>query len=162
MGHQNEPLFGIQIPAHQLPSPDIQMVCGLINEQEVILPGKQYRQLQLRLLSVAQGAVGTVQHLVIQLQLVHFTLHPPVFIVRIHGFHRIYGKLPSVRHGIREIGKPYRCGNTPLIRVPPQKQVQKGGLTPSVPAGKAQTPVGINLKADILKNVFIAAVIGKG
>ena len=43
-----------------------------------------------------------------------------------------------------------------------QKQVQKGGLAPSVSAGEAQLPVGINLKADIFKNWFMTAVIGKG
>ena len=161
VGHQNKALFRTQILAHQPPAPDIQMVCRLVNEQKIVLFGKQYRKLELRLFPVAQGAVGPIKHLVVQLQFCHFPLNLPIFVVRIHGFHRVNGQDALVCHGIWKIRKLHRSGNPALIVVFSQKQIQEGGFAPAVPAGEAQTPVGIDLEADVLKNVFIAAVIGK-
>ena len=91
MGHQNEALFRTQILAHQLPAPDIQMVRRLVDEQEVVLFGKQNCKLEFCLFAVAQGAVGTVKHLIIQLQFRHFPLNLPIFVVRVHSFHRVKG-----------------------------------------------------------------------
>jgi hypothetical protein len=62
---------------------------------------------------------------------------------------------------VREIGKRHRgCDAAPIL-VLPQQQVQKGGLAPAVSAGEPQLPIGIDLKVYILKDVFIAAIIGK-
>ena len=85
-----------------------------------------------------------------------------MLIVRIHGFHRVDGKDALVRHKIREVGKLYRGGNTALIFILSKKQIQKGSLTTPVPSSESQFPVRINLETDILKNILIAAVIGKG
>ena len=53
MGYQDKSLFPTQVLAHQFPSPDIQVVRGFINEQKVILFGKENRQLEFRPFSVA-------------------------------------------------------------------------------------------------------------
>ena len=162
VGHQDEPLFRAQIPAHQLPPPDVQVVRGFINQQKVVLLGKQHRKLELCLLPIAQGVIGAVEYPVIQMQIRHFPLNFPIFIVRVHGFHRVNGKNAFVLHGIREVGKGNRGGNAALIVIFSQKQIQKGSFAPAIPADKAQTPARVNLKADILKNVFVTALIGKG
>ena len=39
---------------------------------------------------------------------------------------------------------------------------QEGGLASAVAPGKAQLPVGVDLNAQVLEYVVIAAVIGKG
>jgi hypothetical protein len=43
-----------------------------------------------------------------------------------------------------------------------QQQIQKGGLAPSVPAGEAQPPVGVDLEGDIFEDGIIAAFVGEG
>ena len=43
MGYQNEALFATEILTHQFTAPDIQVVGGLVDQQEVVLLGKQHR-----------------------------------------------------------------------------------------------------------------------
>ena len=162
MGHQNEAPLAIQVPAHQLTALNIQVVRRLVDQQEVVLLGKQHRKLQFCLFAVAERSIGTVQNLILQPQLVHLTSYTPVFVVGVHGLHSLDGELSGVCHMVGKVGKGHRSGNAAPVLVLPQKQIQKGGLAPAIAPGEAQPPVGVQLKADIFEDVFIAAVVGKG
>ena len=162
VGYQDKPPLGIQIPAHQLPPPDIQMVRRLVNQQEIVFLAEQHRQLELGPLSVAQRLIGAVKHLVIQLELPHLPGDLPVFKGWIHCLRRLQRGGAAVRHRVREIGKIHRRADASLVLELSPEQIHKGRFSPAIPAGKAQLPVCIQLKADVFKNVLVAALIGKG
>ena len=68
VGYQNKTLFPVEIPADDFPSPDIQMVGGFVNQQEIVFFQEQHRQLQFGLFAVGQGIVGPVKGFFLQLQ----------------------------------------------------------------------------------------------
>lgn len=63
VGHQDEPLFSVEIGGHHRPRAGIQMVGGLVDEQKMALVQKQRRQQDLGLLSVGEGGKGPPEHM---------------------------------------------------------------------------------------------------
>ena len=138
------------------------MVRRLVNQQKVVLPGKQHRQLKLGLLAAGQSLIGAVQKLLGQVQIIHLPGQPPAAVFRMDFLHHVHRQPAFVRYRVREVRKFHRGGNTPLIVIFSLQQVQERGFSPAVSAGEAQLPIRVNLKADMVKNGFIAAVVGKG
>ena len=161
VGNKKKSVFLIEIAAHQLPPLQIQVIRRLIDQEEIVLRGKQDRKLQFRLLAAAEGGIGAVQHRLVQPQSRHFALQAPEFIRRIHLLRGLDRQGLRTLHGKRKIGKRHACGDRPLIGKLPQKQAEKGRLPSPVASGEAQLPVRVDLKADVIKDGLIAAVIGK-
>ena len=61
MGHQDETLLFLQVGRHHGPGLGVQVVGGLVDEQEVPLVQKQGGQQHLGLLAVGQAGKGAVQ-----------------------------------------------------------------------------------------------------
>ena len=115
MGYKNKSLFAVQIPADDFPSPDIQVVGRLVDEQKVIFLGKQHRQLQFGLLPSGECIIRAVKQFLRKLQSLHLPGDFPVFVIGINPFHHVDGRLTFIRHGIWEIRKLHRSGNRPPV-----------------------------------------------
>ena len=123
MGHQNKALLGIEIFAHQLPAPDVQVVGGFVDEQKVVFLQEEDRQLQLCPFAVGKGSVRPPEDILGKLQQVHFPLQLPVLVLRINILHHRHGKLFLIGHSIGEIGEFHGSGDAALIGEFPQQQV---------------------------------------
>ena len=161
MGNQDKSFLFHQIITDQLPPLCIQVVGGLVNEQKAVFPQKQGRQQYLGPLPITQGGEGAVQHILRQLQKGEFPQQSPGLQHGIHPLQHIYRQILRILHRIGEILKFHTGVNTPLIGKFPHQQTQKRRFPAAVAPNKSKAPVGIHLKADILKNRPHASLIGK-
>ena len=137
------------------------MVGGLVDEEEISLLQKECRQQRLGLLAVGQGVERSMERRLFHLQAVKLPQELPVLGLGAYLPQDILGGGFGMFHRVGKIVKRHRGADASFIGIPPQKQHKKGGLPPAVSAHKAQLPVGVNLKADVVKDRIIAAGIGK-
>ena len=161
VGDQDEALLAVQIAAQQLPPPAVQVVGGLVDEQEAVLPQKEGGQEELGPLPVGEGGVGPPEDPLIQLQLGQLPQQPPAGQPRTAAGGDLLSALAPVLHREGEVVEGHRGADGAPVFVLAHQQPQEGGLPPAVPAHEAQPPVGVQLKARVLKQQLRAAVISK-
>ena len=161
VGHQQEPLFAAEIPAHQLPARAVEVVGGLVDEQEAVFPGKEHRQQQLGLLTPGQRGKRPVQRVLGHLQRRQFPQKPPRGHIRADARQQLHGGLRRVRHVEGEVVKAHAGVYRALIGVLPLQEPQQRGLAAPVSARQPQPPVGVELKADVFKDVVVAALVAE-
>ena len=138
------------------------MVGGLVDEEEALLPQEEDGQEHLGPLPVGEAPIGAVQDRPVQLQSRQLPLQLPGLAAGGKALrHLRHGPL-RLLHRVGEVGEVHGGANLPLVGVLPQQEPEEGGLSPAVPAHEAQAPVGVDLEADVLKDILIAAVVGKG
>ncbi|MNC24488.1 hypothetical protein D3C75_725430 [compost metagenome] len=161
MGYQNIAAFAPQIVADLLPCSHIQMVGRFINKQEPVFLQEQRRQQHFRLLSVGQGFEGAVQGFLAHLQKSQLPHQLPMDIIRINLRDHIQGIVLRMGNRKREILELHTCAYLAAVFIFAQQQIQEGCFSSAVTPCKPQLPVCIDLKAYVLKNIVIAAVITK-
>ena len=161
MGHQNKALFALQVFPDAGTPFLIQMVRGLVNEQELILPGKQDRQHHLRSLSVAQRRKSPVQHVCVHMEKCQLPAQLPELIVRIQFFHNLQNCFFHILYLEWKVVKAFLRGDAASVFIRSHQKLQKRGLSPSVSCDKTQFPVCINLKGHVLENIVGTSLIIK-
>ena len=161
VGHQKKALLSAEIAAHHLSSVGIQVIGGLIDEREASFPKEEQGQQKLGLLPVGKGVIGAVEDLFLQLQPGHLPQETPALQSRLQLLQRIPGQPLRVDGFTGKVFKAHRGRDAAPVFVLPQQQAQKGGLAPAVAAGEAQLPVGVELKAHVLEDLVVAAVVSK-
>ena len=162
MRDQQEAAFAGEIAAHYPAALQIQMVGGLVQQKEGPLTEKKGGQEHLDLLAAGEGGVGAEQDPGIHLQRVQLLVYTPEFQSGLLLLQN--GQGVPLRRGHRggEAVKGYRHGNRAVVFVLPLEQPQQGGLAPAVAPHQTQPPVGIQLQAQVLKDIVVAAGISKG
>lgn len=161
MRDQNKTAFARQIIAHELSPFHVQMVGRFVDEQEAVFLQEQGREHYLCLLAIRQGRKRPVQHILGHLQQIQLAHEFPVDIVRKYFADDIHGQIFRIFNLERKILKSNIGGDMAAVFVFALKQVQKRRFPPAVPPRKPQFPSGIDLKANVFKNVIVTALIGK-
>ena len=162
VGHQQKAPLPPQVLRHRLPSPGVQVVGGLVDQQVPLLPAEQRRQQRLGPLSVGEGGKGPVQRLGLYAQQPRLPQQLPLLRRGGRLLEHLQGHAGRVPRLMGEVRAGRRAGNPSAAGILPQQQAQKGGLPPAVAAQEAQLPASVKLKAHIFKYVIVAARIGKG
>ena len=162
MGDQEKALLPPQIFRHPLPPLTVQVVGRLVDQKETPLPQKEGGQHCPCPLPVGKGGKASIQDLLPQLQPRQLSQKLPLLRLRADLLHNFLQGTLRMRDCIRKIVKVDRGGNLSLTFILSHQKLQKGGLSSSIPAHKAQFPIGVKLKAHIFKHVIIVAGIGKG
>ena len=162
VGDQNEALLPFQVGRNQRPGLGIQMVGWLVNQQEVPRIQEQRRQQHLGLLPVGEGVKGPVQNILADMEPGQLPQQLPGLGLGADIQQNVPGVPLRAGDRVREIVKLNTGADASLVVVFPQQKVQKGGFSPAISPNKAQLPVGIDLKADILEYGIEAGWIGKG
>ena len=105
---------------------------------------------------------GAVEHVLLQLQPRHLPQEPPALQSRLQLLQRLPGEPVRVPGLPGKIAEAHRRRDLPPIFIVPHQKAEEGGLSPTVASGEAQLPIGVDLKAQVLKYIVITAVIGKG
>ncbi len=140
------------------------MVSRLVDEQEIIFPGKEHCQHHLRPLPMAQRTKGPVEDLRIKMQLLQLTDDPPLLTALFQLFQKFHGALRFLllRDLIRKIVEYGRRAYMPLKFIFSQKKIQESSLAFAVPPDKSQFPIRIDLKRYLFKYIVKTALIAEG
>jgi len=158
---KDETLFAGQIIRRKLPARHVQVVGGLIDQEESVIPQKKQCQQEPCLLSVGKRAEGAVQHPLIQLQHPQLPQEPPLLQTRAeHLGHRL-SILFRIRERKGEIVEPFGCRDRSGIHSLSHQEPQEGSLSPPVAPQEPQPPIGVQLNGHILKHRVAAAFIGE-
>ena len=164
VGNQQKSFFLTQVFLDNFSGSLVQMVCRLVDEQEIIFSGKKNRKHDSRALPMAERSKGAVKQLRIHLHFIKLHDDPPFLAVR-----RKF--IQEIRHTFRKplffnlkgkIIKRHGSLNTPLIFIFSKQQIQKSRLSLAVPSNKSQFPIGIYAKRYLFKNIFKTALIAEG
>ena len=161
VGHQDEALLFLQVGRHHGPGLGVQVVGGLVDEQEVPLVQKQGGQQHLGLLAVGQAGKGAVQRVGPHPQQGQLPLQLPALRAGAHPLQHRAGGAARVGDGVGEIVEGHRGPDGAGVFVPAHKQLEKRGLAPAVAADEAQLPAGVQPEAHVLKDGVVAGRIGK-
>ena len=157
---EKAPLPGQVVP-HQGPSGGVQVVGGLVNEEEAVVPEEEEGQEEPGPLPVGEGGKGPVQHPLLQAQQPQLLHQPPLLQLRAQGLRHRPSLRLRVGHLKGKVVKGLRGGDGAGIPPLPQEQPQQGGLAPAVAADEPQPPVGVQLEGEVLKDRLKAALIGE-
>jgi len=161
MGDENKSALACQVFLYLLTGAFVQVVCGLVNESELLSAGKQQRQKYLCALSVAQCIEWAVEYFRGLAKLCQFAYHAPFFAAWGDLWQELRGSALCLFVADRA-GKEtesYGSGDSSAVAILPHEQAEKGSLAFAVPADKSQLPVGIYRERDVFKDVVGAAVI---
>ena len=157
---EKAPLPG-QIVPHQGPSGGVQVVGGLIDEEEAVVPEEKKGQQEPGPLPVGEGGEGPVQDPLVQPQLPQLLHQPPLLQLRAEGLrHRLPLRL-RVGHIEGKVVEGHRGRDDAAVPLLSQEQPQQGGLAPAVAADEPQPPVGVQLEGEVLKDRLRAPLVGK-
>ena len=161
VGDQQKALFAAEIAADQSPSRLIEMVGRLVDQQKAVFAGKEHRQQNFGLLAAGKRGKWPVQQLLRQFKRRKLPQEAPLRHVRADALQQVDGILRRIRYGVGKIVEAHACVDRALIGVFSLQKPQKRGFAAAVAADQSQPPVGVQLKADVFKDVVIAAVIAE-
>ena len=159
--HQDEALLAVQVTAHDFPAPHIQMIGGLVDQQEMMLPGEQCGQQHLGLLPAGKGGKGAGENIVRHVQQGDFFQKPPHLAFRVHVRRDLQRRLAGVWNSKGKIIKLHRGVHRAVIGQLSAENFEQGRFAPAVAGDEAQLPVRIHGEGSVVKNQIGAALISK-
>ena len=162
VGHQQKAPFAPEIAADQLPACPVQMVGGLVDQQEAVVPGKEHGQQNSGPLPAGERGKRAVQCLLRDLQRRKLPQKAPLGHLRADGRQQLQGALLRVRHRVGKVVEAHAGADGSPVGVHSLQKPEQGGFSPAVAAGGIQPPVGVDLEADVFKNVVAAALVAEG
>ena len=158
---EDEPRFALQIIRNKRSRLSVEVVGGLVYQQEAVLAQKQRRQQHLGALAVGERFERPPQSLLRNLQPSQLPQQPPVLDAAVYPVQHLACQRAHIAHLIRKILKVHACGNTSAVFIFAEQQIEKGGLSSAVSPGESEPPRGIDPERDVLKDVVVAAVIAE-
>ena len=161
VGDQDKTFLPSEIGRDQGTALGIQVVGGLVDEEEMSLVEEERRQQDLALLPAGEGGEGPLQDLRLHVQQSQLPQKFPFLGLRTDFLQDSLGELVFVRDGVGEVVKDHGVGDPALVFVLPLQQPQKGGFPPAVAAYEAQLPAAVQLEGDVVEDGVEAPGIGE-
>ena len=161
VGDQNEPPLALEIGGHAAAGFGVQVVGGLVDEQEPPLVQEQRGQQGLGLFPRRQGRKRAVQRIVGHAQAGKFAFQFPFLCVGADPGQHGAGGAFGAGNGIGEVVEAHRGLDAAGIFVVAHQQAQQRRFAAAVAADEAQLPVGVDLERYIVKDGFAAGRIRK-